>query len=311
MKNILERAKKVNILFIFMLGIFIYTLFVNFTNYDNDLWFILATGRSILTNGISHFDTLTMHSDYVVVTQQWLTSIIYYFVANNFGAAAFSTFISLITFLGVAVLYRYSKYLTKNTSISSLLTIFYIYFFVRGYTTSRPQIITYLILTLELFLTDKFIKTKNKKSLIVLPILSILEINMHSSMWFLQFCFVGVYFLEFIKNKSIRNPLFITLVLMLVGGLINPYGIDAITYVFKSYGIDVINQYIVEMQSITINMSIGKIMLISLFLIIFVSSFYKKLELRYLLLLGGTTYLALSHVKSTPYFGLSFQCHQC
>ena len=306
MKFILERAKKVNLLFIFMLGIFIYTLFFNFTNYDNDLWFILATGRNILTNGISHFDTLSMHSDYAIVTQQWLTSIIYYFIANRFGAAVFSTFISIITFLGVVVLYKYSKFLTKNTSISSLLTILYIYFFVRGYATTRPQIITYLILTLELFITDKFIKTRNKKLLIILPILSILEINLHSSMWFLQFCFIGVYFLEFINKKSIRTPLFITLVLMLFGGLINPYRIDAITYVFKSYGIKVINDIIVEMQPVTVNTLIGKQILVSLFLVLFVSTFYKKIKLRYLLLLGGTSYLALSHVKSVPYFGIAF-----
>ena len=111
MKNILERSKKINILFLLMIGFLVYALFGFFTNYDNDLWFILATGRSIINNGISHFDTLSMHSDYYVVTQQWLTSIIYYLIINKFGAAVFSTFISVISILGVTVLYRYSKLL--------------------------------------------------------------------------------------------------------------------------------------------------------------------------------------------------------
>ena len=306
MKNILERSKKINILFLLMIGFLIYASFGFFTNYDNDLWFILATGRSIINNGISHFDTLSMHSDYVVVTQQWLTSVIYYLTMNTFGPGIFSTFISLISILGVTVLYRYSKFLTKNTNITSLLMIFYIYFFARGYTTSRPQIITYLILTLELFLTDKFIKSKNKKYLYFLPILSIFEINLHSSMWFLQFCFLGVYFLDTLKDKDLRKPLFITLIIMLLCGFINPYGLDAITYVFKSYGVKVLNDYIMEMDPITVNYFVGKLMLLSIFLVILVSSLYKKIEIRYLLLLGGTAYLASSHIKSVPYFGIAF-----
>jgi hypothetical protein len=184
--------------------------------------------------------------------------------------------------------------------------IFYIYFFSRGYTTTRPQIITYLILTLELFLADKFIKSKNKKYLYFLPILSILEINLHSSMWFLQFCFLGVYFLDTLKDRNLRRPLFITLIIMILCGFINPYGLDAITYVFKSYGVDVLNDYIMEMDALTINSLRGKIILLSLFLVIFVSSLYKKINIRYLLLLGGTSYLALSHIKSIPYFGIAF-----
>ena len=306
MKNILERSKKINILFLLMIGFLIYASFGFFTNYDNDLWFILATGRSIINNGITHFDTLSMHSDYVVVAQQWLTSIIYYLTMNTFGAGVFSTLISLISILGVTVLYRYSKFLTKNTSVTSLLMIFYIYFFARGFTTTRPQIITYLILTLELFLTDKFIKSKNKKYLYLLPILSILEINLHSSMWFLQFCFLGVYFLDTLKDKDLRRPLFITLIVMLLCGFINPYGLDAITYVFKSYGVDVLNDYIMEMDAITVNSFRGKMILLSLFMVIFVSSLYKKINIRYLLLLAGTSYLALSHIKSFPYFGIAF-----
>jgi hypothetical protein len=93
---------------------------------------------------------------------------------------------------------------------------------------------------------------------------------------------------------------------MLIGGFINPFGIDAITYVFKSYGVKVINDYIIEMDPLTINSLIGKIVLLCFFLVIFVSSLYKKINIRYLLLLGGTSYLALSHIKSIPYFGIAF-----
>lgn len=78
MKKILERAKNINILFLIMLGFIVYCLFTNFVNFDNDLWFIMATGRNILNNGIPHFDVLSMHNDYLIVTQQWLTSVIYF-----------------------------------------------------------------------------------------------------------------------------------------------------------------------------------------------------------------------------------------
>lgn len=306
MKKILERAKNINILFLIMLGFIVYCLFTNFVNFDNDLWFIMATGRNILNNGIPHFDVLSMHSDYLIVTQQWLTSVIYFFTALKLGATGLAVLVSVISFAGIAVLYRYSKYLSKNTTITSLLLILYIYFFVKGFTTSRPQILSYLIFTTELFLADRFINSKNKKYLYLLPILSLLEINLHASVWLLQFCFLGVFLIEFINKKEIRRPLLITLIIMFISGLINPYGINAITYVFKSYGINIININIQEMATVSVEYFLGKVVLLTLFLVLFISSLYKKIKLRYLLLLGGTCYLALSHYKSFPYYGIAF-----
>ena len=306
MKNILERAKKFNILFLIMLGFIVYCLFSNFINFDNDLWFILATGRNILNNGIPKFDMLSMHSDYLIVTQQWLTSIIYYLTALKLGAPGLSILVSVISLAGLGVLYKYSKYLSKNTTISSLLLIIYIYFFVKGFTTSRPQIFSYLIFTSEMYLVDLFIKSKNKKYLYALPILSLLEINLHASVWLLQFCFLGVFLFDYLKDKSIRRPLVISLIIMFIIGLINPYGIDAITYVFRSYGIAVINEHIQEMATVTIEYFLGKVLLLTLFMVLFASSLIKKNKLRYFLLLGGTCYLALSHYKSFPYYGIAF-----
>lgn len=220
------------------------------------------------------------------------------FTALKLGATGLAVLVSVISFAGIAVLYRYSKYLSKNTTITSLLLILYIYFFVKGFTTSRPQILSYLIFTTELFLADRFINSKNKKYLYLLPILSLLEINLHASIWLLQFCFLGVFLIEFINKKEIRRPLLITLIIMFISGLINPYGINAITYVFKSYGINIININIQEMATVSVEYFLGKVVLLTLFLVLFISSLYKKIKLRYLLLLGGTCYLALSHYKS-------------
>ena len=310
MKKILNYIKNwlndFNILNLALIVIIMLRLFNSFAHLDNDLWFILSTGKYVVHHWIPYYDPLAMHEGYVVIIQQWLTASIYYLIYTHLGLKIFSVVLSLLSIAGIYVLYRYSKYLTNNKNLSIILIIFFIYFFLGGFTTSRPQIITYLILTSELFLCEKFYRTNNKKYLYFLPILSILEINLHSSMWFLQFCFLGVYFIDCLKNKKLRRPLFITIIIMLFVGLINPYGIRAITYVFSSYEVSVLNDYINEMKELPITSLTSLITFVSIILMVFLNRNAKEqFPVRYAFLLFGCAYLAFSHIKSLPYLGIA------
>ena len=49
---------------------------------------------------------------------------------------------------------------------------------------------------------------------------------------------------------------------------VNPYGINAITYVFRSYGINIINENILEMATVTVHHFLGKVLLLTLFFVL-------------------------------------------
>ena len=180
------------------------------------------------------------------------------------------------------------------------------------FVVTRPQIITYLIILTELLCLEKYVRSTKSKYLLALPILSILQINMHASMWMLLFAFLLPYFIESIemkickcKNRRYKTmPLFITSIIMFVFGFLNPYGSNSVFYIMHSYGNNIINNHVSEMVAPTIRDFHGAIFFVYLVGVVMVYILNKsgKNKMRFILLIAGTTFLALSSLKSMPYF---------
>ena len=88
---------------------------------------------------------------------------------------------------------------------------------------------------------------------------------------------------------------------MFIFGFINPYGIESMKYLFNSYGIDYLDKVVIEMSSPDIKQSL----MIFVFIFIVYLSYYinrkDKINLRYLLLTLGTTYLTLEHNRGVMF----------
>lgn len=278
----------------------------------NDIWFLLNHGRYILTNGFPTIEPFTIHEGLTFIIQQWLSSVIFYLTYIALGKYGLLLLALLVTGYIIFISYKLCMLLSNNryplsvilTTISTtLLAIYFI--------TSRPHIFTYAIIITEIYLLEKYIREDNKKYLYGLPILSLLQINLHASMFFMPFAFLLPYLIDSFKykigplksNGYKRKPLFIASILMLIAGLINPYGIKAITYIFRSYGNYYVNKYITEMMPLSISDTLGKVCLIIIFIIVCIYIFYRKKEIkpRYFYLLIGTTYLCFQAYKGLAY----------
>ena len=130
------------------------------------------------------------------------------------------------------------------------------------------------------------------------------------AVWYYLFLFMLPYIVTLIiqKNKSVLRLIIIIIIMFLVG-FINPYTYENVFFPFIAYN-PVINSYIQELNPTNIVGSDLPVTLISIFfyviliveLLIYI--YYKKgkLELRHLLLFGGTTLLALAYVRNIPIF---------
>ena len=78
----------------------------------------------------------------------------------------------------------------------------------------------------------------------------------------------------------------------MLAGFVNPYGWDAMTYVFRSYGYDMISNLVNEMQPITIRSVLGKFCEMLFFMVIFIYARH-KVAVRYILLTLGTMVMAM------------------
>lgn len=291
-------------------------LFISITGnnrINNDLWFLLTTGRYILTRGFPLIEPFTIHENFSFVVQQWLTDVTFYKIFDLFGLIGISIFVMLIFVCILFFMYKLCKLVSDNRiHLSILITTIFGSLYSLFYLTSRPQIFDALFLILSFYFLELYIKKGKTKYLIGLPICSFLLINFHASSWFMIFLFILPYLLNFkIKlfsyDKYKIKPLLITVVIMFLVGFLNPYGIKAISYIFSSFGDSYVNSLVSEMRLPNITNLSGMVIYASLFgvLLCYTLNRNSKLKLRYLLLYLGTAVLALSSIKGFQFFLLA------
>lgn len=278
---------------------------------DNDFWFLYNTGKVIIQKGFIMIEPFTIHENLAFIPQQWLTDIIFYFIYNKFNIIGMLILELIINGLIIFLFYKLSMLISNRNNSSIIISIILDSFLlIIGIITTRPQMFDIVLFTLEIYLLENYIKKDKKICLYFLPIISILLINLHASMWLMFFVFLIPYYIEYVikiikkeKTYNIKLILIITIISFLVG-FINPYTYHSILYLFNSYGIKEINNVVREMRPINIVNSriVYFIMLFNLF-IIYLNKGNNKI--RYILLFLGTMYLCLTHLKGLLFFIIS------
>lgn len=294
---------------LFIIPFFVFTL----TKFklDNDFWFLTNTGKYILNNGFITVEPFTMHTGLSFIPQQWLTTIIFYLIYNNFGIIGMFIFEIIMNCLIIYLIFQILKLICKNEMVNIFTTVFVdICLIIFNVITSRPQMFDILIFLLLLYLLENYIKKNQTKYLYFLPLISVLLINLHASMWTMFFVILIPYYFEYIfkkiqKEESYRiKPMIIATIISLLSGLLNPYHINSILYLFKSYGVKEINNIVGEMIPANISTSLSLYIIIFVLLLIIYKNKGNNI-IRYVLLFLGTSYLSLSHYRGILFLLLS------
>lgn len=281
---------------------------------DNDIWFLLNGGRYVLENGIPLSEPFTIHSGFDFVMQQWLTGVLFWSVYSKAGAIGLMTVVALVYVSFVLIMYKLCMLVSQKNFMISAPVAAMAGFLAYMFMTTRPQIFSILLLSVEVMCLESYVRKKKTLWLVPLIFVSLLQINMHASLWPMLFVILVPYFIDSfsfrikrIKGEGYKKlPLIVCAAVMFAVGFINPYGIDAMIYLFKSYGVPEINSNIIEMKALDVNSAIGKFFLAFLVIPILVFCLKKnrKMKLRYALLIIGTTYLTLSSVRGAMQFAV-------
>lgn len=280
---------------------------------DNDFWFLVNTGKYIVYHGFPTIEPFTIHQNFSFIVQQWLTDVIYYYIHLYLGGWGIVIFTMMQFLLILFICYKLCVLVSENRiHLSIILTSVVGFLLSLLFVRSRPQMFDFIILLSLLYFLELYIRKKEQKYLYFLPLLSLLMINLHASSFFMIFMFMLPYLISSFKFRILcfesdgcpKRVLFIILVVMLFVGVINPYGIKAITYLFTSYGNSYINQLVGEMQCPKINTIFGITVYGTIFLVFLCYIVSKKqiIKIRYFLLLLGTTVLSLSSLKGFSFF---------
>ena len=280
-------------------------------NLDNDIWYILSEGRYIVQNGIYHIDPLSMHQGLQVTVQNWLSASLFWIIYNGFGEAGLFTMVLVCNFFICLLLYKICMLISDKNRILSLIVMFVSDISLAShYIVSRPQIISFIILLSLIYVLELYIKNDNPKYLIWIPILSLMEVNLHASLWWMLFLFMLPYVIDSFKIPILntqgyrKKPLFIAILIAFLVGFINPYGYKAITFIFTSYGDKYMHIYINELLPFSFNNALSKHMFILILATGLLYTIFRNgnIRIRYICLYCGTMILGFMSVKGFSHF---------
>lgn len=294
---------------------------------DNDNFWQLAHGHLMLKNGLYTEEPLSMHEGLKFVYPQWLSILIFTIIYDLAGVVGVDVWYKLIQIIGLFFVYKLVKLLTDNDYISVVLTCMFLLVYSTGLYATRPFVISQTLVAAEIYLLEKYIRTNNEKILIWLPILSVMWINLHNSLWLFLYILALPMIAEYLyciwkkKDRPFNmQPLIVSLAASSMTAMINPYGAEYIMYLPSSAAAVAISSiYIIELKESTVS---GYGICVFLIMAVLAASvmylFWKRFEcenpeeereyrnviapIRYWLLFGGTLVLALLHVRNITIF---------
>ena len=295
-----------------MLLAFLPILLIDYKMFSIDTYWEILYGKEILENGFFNKIILSVH-DFHYIPQQWLTDVIIYLFYKIFGYAGCLIYVYLTSCIIILLFFAIINLVTMDYKKSSVLTFIFSLIFVYIYAESRPQMISFICVLSLIYILEKYVYFNHTNGLFFMPLIFILQINAHSSyyLFLIMIVFAYIFKFKFLSGKNIRideykiSKIIIFLIISCLCLFINPYGIDSILYIFRSLS-DSIPMLSFEMQKLSIE-NYGIIFIICILLLMVILYNHKeKINLRYLLLLLGSTALMLFSVKSTIFFIIGY-----
>lgn len=302
---------------IYIIFVVLTAFIVSSIYFDNDGYFIIASGNYILKHGIPKINPFSCVKNLQIVIQQWPWAIYCAFMYQKFGKMALFLSCMGLYLLNVFAFRAFAKINGINLPLATITTMFVLAMSFQ-FLTIRPTLITTFLLVLQMCVLEKYKQTEKTSVLIWLVLISIAEINMHSAIWFLHFVFMLPYIVPPIRNPFVnfkyepynRKPLILTMIPMAFVGLLNPYGLEGIKYIFYSFGKELKNANISEMECFKLSSFFGLFIILSIFLILhsILKRKDRKISSDMFYLFCGCSIMGFMYIRNLVYFlfGLTF-----
>ena len=301
------------------LGILIIIILcVGFTvkEFQNDTFYTIKIGQLIVNNGIDMLDHFSFH-DLAYSYPHWLYDVFIYEIYNFSGLIGIYISTIILYCMLILSIYLVNFKLVKNEFVAFLVSLLSL-FLLRSSVTARAQLVSTILFVWEVYFIEMFIKTKHKRYVVSLIIISLLIANIHVAVWPFYFVVYLPYlveqffiwlpnnkFIQFLKKKKVKfgfnsfNGKIITcnnknikylLVIMLLGllmGFLTPIGEVPFTYFIRTM-LGNSQSYILEHKPLVLASNPVFMMLMVLFILLLMFT-GTKIKLHDLFMLSGLT----------------------
>ena len=229
--------------------------------YDTDGWFLLASGKHIMENGIPYTNPWAIDAPdggYAIVIQQWLHDCLLYGAYSAFGYPGVDAVAIVLSGILFIVLYATVRIVSGKASPASCYAACTVA--ITGctfYMSIRPTMWTMMCVCLVVIVCKTAAQRNIKRLYVLLPVIMLFHAQVHMSMMWLD-VFVAACFLlpdnladlkHLPSHLKKKLPLIAAIAAMAVASCINPYGLDGALYLFSSYGAAGYRNVISELSS--------------------------------------------------------------
>lgn len=299
-------------------------------SFQNDTFYTIKVGESIVKNGIDMKDHFSIHK-LAYTYPHWLYDVMTYKLYKAGGLQGLYP-ITILIFMIIGIIF-YLTNIKKNKSyfISLLFSILAMIMLAR-FVTARAQLITYLLFLIEIILIENLLKEGKKRDMIGLFLISILSANLHAAVWPFYFILMLPYLAEYlitkitnkiknkpklgifekkidlIQNKNIKY-LGLVFLISLPLGLLTPIGDVPYTYFIKILQGNTM-QYINEHKPLVL---IENFFVIGYLCILLIPLIFTKVKIRLsdlFMILGllFMSFLSVRHIALLAVIGMFYLC---
>ena len=279
-----------------------------------DYWWHLKSGEYIFTNKSIPFTDLFswfgIQEGLYWHSHEWLSAVTIYLSSLVFGSMGGYVFCILTTFLLVLILFWTNKEgYFKNIKFSIIWIILGV-LILMPVITARPHMISFILLALTMYLLSDIRKNENSKKIWFLPVVSILWVNFHGGSsnlpYVLAFMVLVTGLFDFKIGRLVGSKLskkqqlklLIVGVLSIIALVINPHGIDMITYPYANMNDSFMLSIISEWRSPDLKQVSDIFIFVELFILILPLLLGKEeLDLTDMGFIGSMVFLTFKSVR--------------
>lgn len=231
----------------------------------NDFWWHVKVGEWICENG--RIPTNDIFSWYGIekelpwTAHEWLADVIYYWILNNCGEVGIYFFcLAAALLMSFLILGQVKEQMRENMLISSIYFVF-LAVVLSLFFYGRPHVFSFFLLFFELKILYSFMENPDYKAIYFIPVIGCLWSNLHGGSSNLAYLLCIVFWVVSLLNinlermycRRLPKPAIIRLgiisILTVLSVLINPIGVQVLTFPYSSIGDDLMMSAISEWQA--------------------------------------------------------------
>ncbi len=229
--------------------------------YDTDGWFLLATGREIVENGIPYSNPWAFDAqggEYGIVVQQWLHCVLLYSAYLALGYHGCDLVAVALSGVLLAAMFWAVRTVSEAAPATCLGLCALAVTGCSFYMSVRPTMWTMVALCLVVGSCARWRRGEGRKWLFVLPAVMLLHAQVHMSMMWLDVFAACCFLLPDRAGRPSKGalaahlrssaPLVGAALLMCAVAFANPYGWRGALYLFESYGAASYGNVIMELK---------------------------------------------------------------